>query len=268
MIEIMGNLDAKKHCRRSWTVPENELLKEWYPKIGKACANMLHGRSETACEVRAKQVFHLTYTYNPDLCEPWTSEEANMLDDCINKHMSLTETSVNLPKRSYDEIKDKITQVYGTKKSSDWSKEDIEFLINNYKKMSTVDIAIQLDRSCLAIRSKAMALGINDNHKPWTAYEDNFIRLHYGGMATYDIRQLLYEKGYDRTEEAIVMRASHLGVSTRHRFSKWEDEIIFTESERGTSPEEISEKFLPKKSPEKITARYKELVAKGMTKYD
>lgn len=88
-----------------------------------------------------------------------------------------------------------------------WTKDEIEYLRDNYKKLSLKELSVKLDRNTDAIKCKASSLKISVQPRFWTTEEDNYIRENYGKFPAKDIAEKL-----NRQYHAVRTRASDLNV--------------------------------------------------------
>ena len=101
-----------------------------------------------------------------------------------------------------------------------WSKDQDEFLRQNYLTMPIKEIAEHLGRTAGACSVRAGSLGIRKN-KYWTDEQDEFLRQNHRTMSFKQIAEQL-----GRTEAACGTRARLLGLRKEKEWSKDEDEFL------------------------------------------
>jgi hypothetical protein len=85
-----------------------------------------------------------------------------------------------------------------------WTEEEDDLLKECYGKVDVKEIAEVLDRTEIAIRSRASHLSVANKLRAWTEGEDRFLKQEYGKMKIKEIAEIL-----GRTKEAIN---SHIRV--------------------------------------------------------
>ncbi len=90
-----------------------------------------------------------------------------------------------------------------------WSKEDLEFLIENYNLISKREIANKLNKQESAVTQKAYRLRISKiSH--WSEEDINFLKENYSSMDNLILEKLLKRKRHN-----IVTKAIELGLSKK-----------------------------------------------------
>lgn len=97
--------------------------------------------------------------------------------------------------------------------ASRWKKEEIDFLIANYRRGLSMDIAEKLERSVNSIRHKATQLGLCGTHTTWTKAENRYLARHYPDKG-YPLAKMV--EHLDRTEPAIKTQAQRLGIYRKY----------------------------------------------------
>jgi len=64
-----------------------------------------------------------------------------------------------------------------------WTQQEVEFVKNNYSKMSCTELTKYLNRSYLSIRSKIDELGLSKPERQWSEYEIEFLKNNYETMS-------------------------------------------------------------------------------------
>jgi len=115
-------------------------------------------------------------------------------------------------------------------KKKPWKAEEIQFLLNNWDKISLDDIVKFLDRTVDSVTRKARRLGL-DTKKPvkdhivkkWTTEEDIIVIDNYNCNDVDDFIHLLTGRSYD----GIVKRAKALGLAEEcRRWTEDEEEYL------------------------------------------
>jgi len=136
----------------------------------------------------------------------WTNEETEYL---ITNFPSLGASKcAEVINRSIKSVQVKASRL-GLKTNSDksWSEEDIQFLFDNISSVSNLaEIAIELNRSAIAVEQKARSLGLKCA-RFFTKEEDTFITQNYPEGDVLEIAETL-----NRSYGAIVKRAHRLKV--------------------------------------------------------
>lgn len=105
----------------------------------------------------------------------------------------------------------------------EWSENDDKFLIENYTKMPSPQIAMALHRSIVSIRHRAVRLKITTPHPipqvDWSEEEDEFLRTHYATMTAPELAHYL-----KRGVRGIRKRAGRLNLTfVDARIARWLD---------------------------------------------
>lgn len=202
------------HSNKQWTKAEDDFLKTNYDKIpNKEIAQRL-GRTEASIKQRSA-IFKLSGKIY-DKRKPWTKEDINYLKENYDK-MTNKEIAKVL-KRSENSVSSKAFTLRiendPSKSGLTWEEEDINYLKNHYDKLSTKEMAENLQRSIRAIDNKARILGLSRNMKEtkWTDEEIEFLKENHGEMSNGDLAELL-----DRTVVAVNNRVSMLGLAKNRR---------------------------------------------------
>lgn len=113
--------------------------------------------------------------------------------------------------------------------SKKWTSDDIEFLKNNYDKLSTQEIADALNRTPTAVSKKRIMLGLeasniiyNKPDRNWTKKEIEFLRKNIENVSYKDIALRL-----NRTEKAVMVKATKLNLINRgSNWTKGEEKLL------------------------------------------
>lgn len=90
-----------------------------------------------------------------------------------------------------------------------WKFAEDEFLIENYVKLETKEIAIKLNRTCKVIRTRARKLNLNKNYlRLWDKNEENYLKENYKLIPTLEISKFL-----NKSIATIIAKAVRLGLS-------------------------------------------------------
>ena len=205
--EIKDNSSPNK---KEWTQEEDDVLKLNYPKIGSKCSKLLKGRTEYACNCRARKL-------KIKRIELWTQIE----DDILRKHyLSLRSNIIDLlPERTAMACYARARQLGLLKKVERWSAKEEEILIANYPDMGGDVYKLLPGRDRGSCNAKANQLGIRVN-SVWTEDEIKTLVEQYPilGINVYTV---LPNKSYN----ACILKASKIGL-TKKKNSNWSDDEI------------------------------------------
>ncbi len=103
-----------------------------------------------------------------------------------------------------------------------WTREEIEFLRENYKKIPTKNIAKRLGRTYRSISKKAFKLNLCYSSKKWTKEEVEFLKKNYKIISSKEIAEK-----FGRTNSGLLHKAMKLGLTLPHRpWTKGEIEFL------------------------------------------
>ena len=88
--------------------------------------------------------------------EEWTDSEIQILEELAsNKNLSLKEIKECLPNRTYEAIRNKLSRLNNQtlRRYRIWEDQEIQFILENYGKMKTKDIASTLNCTETSIRT-------------------------------------------------------------------------------------------------------------------
>jgi len=88
-----------------------------------------------------------------------------------------------------------------------WSKEEDNFIIENYKVLSSKEISQHLNRTASAIRKRALALGISGTVNRWSEEEENFLKEKWGILNVDAVAKKL-----NRSRNAILLKAYQMSL--------------------------------------------------------
>lgn len=72
-----------------------------------------------------------------------------------------------------------------------WTNDEIEFLKNNYKTITSNVIADYVNKTASVVRKKARALGISSTVNHWDEDEEKFLKENWGVICVYSIAKKL-----------------------------------------------------------------------------
>ena len=165
-------IPSKYKIHSRWSENDLEVIKKYYyDKTIDEIYNMIDKRhTKDAITTKALKYFG----YSKD--RTWTDEEISIMNHYYIIE-SVDELLNRLPKRTRGAIIDKAMQLglrNYTKILFDWTEEQEEFLINNWKNMSDSQIAERLGRSSRSVRDKRHYFGFmrTVNHYNKATYEN------------------------------------------------------------------------------------------------
>ncbi|HLO11136.1 MAG TPA: hypothetical protein VK190_02645 [Pseudoneobacillus sp.] len=143
--------------------------------------------------------------------------------------MTYEEMRLYLDLNSIDQIK-YLLQKLNLKKQIKWTKEDEQYVIDNYKIKSDFEIGNALGKTATSILKKRMRLGLNrpDNkhivynkaEKDWKDDEIEYLKDHYNNTSIRKIAMYL-----DRPEKGIQIKASRLRIANQRFKTQPETEV-------------------------------------------
>lgn len=95
----------------------------------------------------------------------------------------------------------------------EWTKEEDEFLVENYKKMNNKELSVALGRAYGSVSQRKYKLGLTEirgGYRQWTKEEDDYLRKNYKKMSDKELSIAL-----GRTYPAIVQRKPILGLNKK-----------------------------------------------------
>lgn len=140
-----------------------------------------------------------------------------------------------------------------------WTKEEKQFLIDNFVEKGKSYCAESLGRSINAINVAASRLNLTfDQRKPWSTEEIHFLTLHYTSKGcTFCTKEL------DRTFEAVQRKAYLLGLANKRWSSKEVEFLVTHYAEKG--PAHVAEKL--NRGYEEVSVKASRLGLKANTNY-
>ena len=93
-----------------------------------------------------------------------------------------------------------------------WKNEEIEFIKNNYDKLSVKEISIKLNKTNKAVRGKIERLGIKlkDLNRveifKWTDKQIDFLKQNYKTMIDGDIAKILFNDDSDKAKQRVYRK--------------------------------------------------------------
>lgn len=180
-----------------YTKAEDDILREWYPKIGLKVMEMLNGRDAKSIYYRTSKLgIHFFNTQ-------WTEDEITILKEQYPKFGNKCKSL--LSGKSNFQIMQKANEL-GLKSERFWTEEEIELLKKYYPSMGTKCIVYFKNRNADNIRMKAREVGITMRNK-WSNDEIKLLKEKYPKLGSACI-----EFFPNRTIPQIVSRASKLGL--------------------------------------------------------
>ena len=88
-----------------------------------------------------------------------------------------------------------------------WTQEEDEFVIGNYKKMSSDEISLHINRTASSIRKRARALKVSSEVTHWTEEEEQFL-FEKWGVVNVDI----IAKQLNRSRNAVLLKAYQMSL--------------------------------------------------------
>ena len=174
-----------------WTEEELEILKENYGKIlNSELHKLIPTHSIDMIQRKASQL-GLKSPFASDIGNAWSDEESEMLKKCLEKKMPFPEIAKKLG-RNLNSVKNRAKRM-GLKRDSAWKEDEIEFLRQNFEKMSNEELGKALGRSASAVKSAAGKLGIKKNisKTDWNDAMVEVLKKNYQKMNRNEIAQLL-----------------------------------------------------------------------------
>jgi hypothetical protein len=156
---------------RTWTQAEIDYLKEWY---GKKSAEQIAedlGRTKSSVQTKAREpALDLSDDRGRKL---WTEEEVEFLKQ---NYLALgADQCAKQLGRSVSSVHGKILKVGGGRPSIgpkvEWSEQELDFLRENYQKMSWEELVQHLGRTEQAIQVRASMLGMQRYVDPYKFFE-------------------------------------------------------------------------------------------------
>jgi len=92
-------------------------------------------------------------------------------------------------------------------KKRKWTEEEDEFIINHYKKMSSVEISSHINRTASSIRKRARVLKISNPVTHWTRVEEDFLFEKWGIISVDSIAKQL-----NRSRNAVLLKAYQMSL--------------------------------------------------------
>jgi len=135
------------------------------------------------------------------------------------------------------------------KKSTKWSKEEVEYLRENVKKMTHEDIGKVLGRSKKGVRNKCWRLGLVDTSNQWTNDEIELLKETYLSADKEEFVDLAQiSKMMNRDKSNVCRKARELGLPTNRNRDKVREKKIrlpkyATEEERREASSEYMKKW-------------------------
>lgn len=147
----------------------------------------------------------------------WSKDEIEMLKRNYSS-LQLDELVKIFPGRKISDIHSKASALKLQRYIYHWSNEDLEFLKANYMKYSSEELynIFKGRYSICSIRSKGRNFKIANHTNYWSEEENEIIRNHYSILPISKVKEMLPE----RTENAIALHASNLGILSYHTLNE------------------------------------------------
>lgn len=195
-IDIFNKIDS---CimGKYYTEEEDNILREYYPKIGMKVLNMLKGRDMRSVYSRASKLGISMHN------SEWTEEEIELLKERYSEEgMKCKEYLLG---KTNNDIINKVHEL-GLISVKFWTAEELRLLRKYFPSMGTKCVKYLPNRNKDTIRIKAQSLGIKARNK-WTEEDIELLKEKYPIMGSKCI-----EYFPDRTVPQIVSRANSLGL--------------------------------------------------------
>ena len=114
----------------------------------------------------------------------------------------------------------KLSNTGDFKMANKWTKTEEEFLVKNFNKLETSELAKRLNRTDRAILYRANKLGLSKN-RIWTEDETKWLTENYSSLPIQDICIKL-----SRTEDSIYKMASRLDLTKEKKYHKLTKEYL------------------------------------------
>ena len=252
ILTVLNEIDEYESERHRWTEEEDQIIRDYYPKLGTKIKEMLPGRSVQSIIRRAN------YRLNVYMIKSWSEEE----DNIIIKYypiMGIKVSELLTIKRSDTCIRSRAAYLNATNNCKKWSEEEDQIIIKYYSDIG-LDIQKMLPgRTRNAIIARAIHLNIKRT-KRWTEEEDQIIRDYYPKLGT-KIKEMLP----GRDTKAITLRANNLNVYVIDK--KWTDEeLLCLKNNYPSMGKKVSE-LLPDRTPTSCSVKARKLGLKASNKW-
>lgn len=218
VLNVFEEIDkyGKNKRNRPWSSKEDEILREFYPTMGKRCVEKLPGRSINQCLYRANVLNIRSNNYGTR----WTKHE----DDILREYYPTigSQVSEKLNNRNPDACVARANSLGLVYIKNYWTEWEDNIIKESYPSIGVKVSKMLNNRSEEACKARAKFLGVYFVRKDiWTEYEDSIIRKYYPILGS-DITDLLP----NRTIEACKSRAFKLNVPSKIVWTEEEDNII------------------------------------------
>lgn len=172
-----------------WTVEEEDLLKEFYPKYGAAYVSRLLGRSRYGVLARASR---LEVKLQPRWRPHWKEEEIEVLKREQGRYgKRSSRTIATMLGRSKLGIISKTRLLGLSTPPKKWSKRELTLLRTHYGKMPTAELVRKIGRDAKSIISMASARGLSKPKPTLTPKQRKFIARNLGKLSFKTIAERL-----------------------------------------------------------------------------
>lgn len=140
----------------------------------------------------------------------------------IQKWNDKIEKNLNIIIKFYEkDLNDVLKEIQRTISIAPYTKEEIDYIKENYKKMKMSEIAERLNRPYWGVMNKAIEIGIIEKKRKWSKEEDEYLVEKYKTETSKSIAVKL-----GRTSSAIRTRAIYLGLTNKRIISNEEIDFI------------------------------------------
>lgn len=212
---------------RLWTENEVNFLKENYNKMTDKEIGAYLNRTSNSIE---RKRHSLKLKKNVEYSKVYITDE--IAKEMIELNLSIN-GAYNVLKHKYKITRSQIEYFYkennisSNKANKKWTKQEIDFIVNNSDILSTEEIANKLNRSESSIIKKRHSLGIKckvrkNGSTIWTDEEIEYLRLHVDNDSYEEIAKHL-----NKTEDSVRVKATRLNMLTHGtKWSLGEEELL------------------------------------------
>lgn len=190
----------------NWSEHELEIFKKHYPSMRARVADLLPGRTETACRIMAAKLKIAAASRTHSANKKWTDEEIKILKESYPK-VGAEGVHKLLPHRSAESCGDMAARYGVSACYTKWSDEEMEILKNNYREMGKDVAKLLPGRTVMTCQAKAASMGLTSKEFYWTAEEDSVLRTYYPREGKTVSRRFP-----NRSQSSCIARASKLGL--------------------------------------------------------
>ena len=179
--DLMKLLVLAQTRLNEWTSEELTLLKDNYSILGnKALQRLLPRHTGGSIYKKATEMGLVSAFATLE----WSKEEEAILRRGIEKGLSYKDIASSIPGRTVHAVRSRAMSM-GLKKGKQWSKEEMEWLRENYNTLSYDEMAQKLNTTFSTVRNMCKKLGLKkDPQSVWTKELEEYLRDHYEAMDT------------------------------------------------------------------------------------